>query len=67
MVGVAEPGNIRVDMQSLCGNEIAEFGEETAPGSTVLFGAFPARDDDVVSAVTFVVPDLDGVIRDHPY
>jgi hypothetical protein len=31
------------------------------------FGPFPARDNDGQSAITLVLPDKDGVVRQHPH
>jgi hypothetical protein len=33
----------------------------------VFYGVFPPMDNDGKDAVTVTLPDLDGVVRDHPY
>lgn len=38
-----------------------------AEGKAVLVGRFPSRADDGQSAITIHLPDLDGVVRSHPY
>jgi hypothetical protein len=48
-------------------NELAEFTSEVRMGERVYFGAFPARDNDGVDAVTVTLPDADGVVRGHPH
>ena len=35
-------------------------------GEVVLFGAFPSIEDDHIHSITFIPPDLDGVIRPQP-
>ena len=47
--------------------DLAEFVAELQPGETFLYGAFPARDNDGKQAVSVVLPDIDGVVRGHPY
>jgi hypothetical protein len=37
------------------------------PDATIIVGAFPAAEDDGVSAVTLVLPDADGLVRTHPH
>jgi hypothetical protein len=55
---------IEVDFPSSEG-EVDEFITEH-PNSTLMFGAFPGRDDDGERAVTLTLPDADGVVRPHP-
>ena len=47
--------------------ELGEFLSSVDDGTEVFFGAFPARDDDGVHAVTLVLPDEDGVVRAYPH
>lgn len=44
-----------------------EFVAALAPLSFIFYGAFPGRDNDGVRAVTFTVPDPDGVVRAYPH
>jgi hypothetical protein len=56
------------DVQYVAGErEIADFADELPPGAKVAYGPFPASDNDGEHAVTLVLPDLDGVVRRHPY
>jgi hypothetical protein len=47
--------------------DVQEMIADLAPGSRVVCGPFPARDNDGVHAVTLQVPDADGVVRPHPH
>jgi hypothetical protein len=48
-------------------SDLAEFVDELQPGETFLYGAYPGRDNDGKRAVSLVLPDVDGVVRGHPY
>jgi hypothetical protein len=48
-------------------NELTEFRSALPAGTLVFFGAFPGRDNDGVTAITFSLPDADGVVREHPH
>jgi hypothetical protein len=37
------------------------------PSSQVFYGPIPGQDNDGTEATTVVLPDSDGVVRDHPY
>jgi hypothetical protein len=56
---------IEVDFPS-SEREVDEF-VTNHPNSTLMFGAFPGRDDDGERALTFTLPDADGVVRPHPH
>jgi hypothetical protein len=56
---------IEVDFPSNEG-EVDQFVTDH-PSSTLMFGAFPDRDDDGELAVTLMLPDADGVVRPHPH
>jgi hypothetical protein len=58
--------HIRVDFPS-GPLDLDEFASTVGPGATVFVGAFPARDNDDVRAVTVTLPDADGIVRPHPY
>jgi hypothetical protein len=47
--------------------DLAEELEGVEAGTLVFYGPFPAADNDGVDAVTVTLPDLDGVVRDHPH
>ena len=46
--------------------EVDEFVADH-PNATLIYGAFPGRDDDGHHAVTLTLPDSDGVVRSHPH
>jgi hypothetical protein len=47
--------------------ELDEIVGEIADSAELLYGAYPAADNDGIAAVTFTVPDADGVVRRHPH
>jgi hypothetical protein len=47
--------------------DLADFLSDLTPVPSLFAGRYPGRDNDGIRAVTFVVPDLDGIIRDHPH
>jgi hypothetical protein len=46
---------------------LLDFVSALAPSTLFFFGQFPARDNDGDSAITVILPDTDGVVRDHPH
>ena len=47
--------------------ELHEYAAGLNAEAEVVYGRFPAADNDGESAVTVTVPDRDGVIRAHPH
>ena len=47
--------------------ELEESLASLGIGARLFYGPFPARDDDGVHAVTVVLPDEDGIVRQHPH
>jgi hypothetical protein len=47
--------------------EVDEVADTIGSRSVLYCGAFPARDDDGVNAITVTMPDKDGVVRAHPH
>jgi len=47
--------------------ELDEAASEIAGATALVFGDYPAADNDGVAALTLVLPDEDGVVRRHPY
>ncbi len=47
--------------------DLEEYAESLAPGTSVIYGPFPAADNDGEFAVTLALPDADGVVRAHPH
>lgn len=68
VVGRISTDGLEVLTEFIAGpNELGEFADGLAAGSTVYVGAFPAPDSDDRDAVTLTLPDRDGVTRGHPH
>lgn len=70
VVGRLSADGLELAAQSVASaGEIGEFAEDLEPGTyvDVFIGAFPARDNDGLAAVTVTLPDRDGVLRPHPH
>jgi hypothetical protein len=48
-------------------SELSEMSSTLPAGGRVFFGAFPGRDNDGIRAITVTLPDVDGVVREHPH
>jgi hypothetical protein len=67
---VARPrtDHVEMEVEFVAGEEeLREFVAGLPPGANVVYGRFPAVDDDGVRAVTVDLPDRDGIVRQHPY
>jgi hypothetical protein len=59
---------VHLDVTSISSREeLDEVASKIAGATAVVFGDYPAADNDGVAAVTLVLPDEDGVVRRHPY
>ena len=68
VVGRRTPDGIALEVDFIADqSELDDFTRDTKPGDRLLFGAFPARDDDGKHAITIDLPDRDGVVRRHPH
>jgi len=68
VVGTLPAGEIELDVEFVASPaELDEYAEDLLAGAIVIYGAFPARDNDGESAVTLDLPDRDGVVRPHPH
>ena len=68
VVGRLLPDGVEIAVEFVAGRrDLDEFVQSSAPGETLYFGAFPARDNDSVNAVTLDLPDRDGVVPAHPH
>jgi hypothetical protein len=67
VVGVHVPDALELNVEFVSVHEVEQFAEQLTPGTIVVYGRFPAADEDGEHAVTLVLPDRDGVIRPHPY
>ncbi len=60
------PG-VELAVDYLVGSEVRAYFQHILPAATVFFGRFPRPDEDGPEEVTVQLPDLDGVVRPHPY
>jgi hypothetical protein len=68
VAGVLASDDLHLDMQVISGpTEVDEFIAAVGDSEHLFYGPFPSSDDDGVNAITMVLPDLDGVVRPHPY
>jgi hypothetical protein len=59
---------IEIDVEFIAGDEeLRDFAAGLASRARVVYGRFPAADDDGVRAITFDLPDRDGIFRPHPH
>ena len=68
VVGVLSTDQLLIDVDFVAGlGDLSEFLGPRLYGVELFIGAFPARDDDGVDAVTVDLPDRDGFVRRHPH
>jgi hypothetical protein len=68
VVGSLRPDGVVIDaILILSKADLDEGLAELGPVSELYCGAAPSRDNDGVNAVTFQLPDEDGVVRPHPH
>lgn len=68
VVGALADDGLRLDVDFVAGlGDLTEMLGARSGDVVMFVGAFPRRDDDGVDAVTFDLPDEDGVIRSHPH
>ena len=68
VAGVLDPRGLQFEVESLSGDEeVREYLDKVPPRSTLMYGAYPGRDNDGLQAITITIPDWDGVIRNHPH
>jgi hypothetical protein len=68
LLGWRIPGIPELAMEVVSGPmDMSELAVEATAQSEVFYGAVPGRDNDGVNAITLVLPDADGVRRDHPH
>jgi len=68
VVGVLADDGLVLDVDFVAGlGDLTEFLGARESGAVMFVGGFPGRDDDGVDAVTFDLPDADGVVRRHPH
>lgn len=68
VLGLLNKDGLHIDDEIVAGsNGIIEFAAGLSSETHIFYGAFPARDNDGVKAVTITLPDLDGIVRPHPH
>jgi hypothetical protein len=68
VVGALEVDGISISVDFVTTvRELEEFLSDHEDSSVFFVGEFPARESDGENAVTFTLPDKDGVIRSHPH
>jgi hypothetical protein len=68
VVGIIGDNGIDIDARDFClASEIPTEFEGLHAGSRMIYGAFPERAYTPNSAITFILPDEDGVFRAHPH
>jgi hypothetical protein len=59
--------DVELDVEFIAGRVELEEYAAVLGQAEVVYGHFPAADNDGEQAVTITIPDRDGVIRPHPY
>ena len=68
ILGYPDPDNSQLEMVIISGpSELTEFLMLHPEGSLVVWGEWPARENDGESAITVDLVDADGVLRSHPH
>jgi len=67
-LGIRGVDGLTINMDFIAGpNDLADFEATLGQASTVFVGSFPSRASDGTGAMTFVIPDEDGITRTYPY
>lgn len=67
VLGFLRDDGYRIDVEFIDNTlRLSEATADLAPTHRVFYGAFPARDNDGVRAVTLILPDADGTVRENP-
>ena len=68
IVGRIGHDGIDIETQVICASaEIPAEFPDLRDGERLVYGPFPAPSNDGVNAITFILPDDDGVFRAHPH
>lgn len=68
VIGSLKVGSVNIDVDFITGiGELTDFVLSLDSSSLFFYGAFPARENDGDSAITLVLPDIDGSVRAHPH
>lgn len=67
VVGIPDADGLHVEVDFVCGlDDLTNFLGGRSP-ERIIVGAYPARDNDGLDAITLDLPDPDGVVRQHPH
>ena len=67
VIGRVEDAELELDVEFVAGHAELEQYASALGQADVIYGRFPAADNDGERAVTITLPDRDGVIRPHPH
>lgn len=67
VLGQVQDGDVELDVEFIAGPDELEEYAAALGQADVIYGPFPAADNDGERAVTITIPDRDGVVRRHPH
>lgn len=67
VVGVLNQDGVEIEMFHYASTHDFDGQIEFTSSRQVFYGKYPGRDNDMINAITFRLPDSDGVVRKHPY
>jgi hypothetical protein len=67
VIGRVEDADVELDVEFIAGQGDLEQYAASLGQAEVVYGGFPAADNDGEQAVTITLPDRHGVIRPHPH
>lgn len=68
VIGLLRDDGIEISMSiETHSDDVRDILQSQQEGQLLFWGAYPARDDDGVTAITLVMADADGVVRRHPH
>jgi hypothetical protein len=67
-VGILRTDNVHIDVAFVSDwSEVEDCFPTVDPAARIFYGEFPGRDNDGLHAVTLILPDRDGIVRNHPH
>jgi hypothetical protein len=68
VIGALGPDLVSIEVDFITSlKEWQEFISEFGTPRKLFFGEFPGRDNDGTDAITMMLPDADGIFRQHPH
>jgi hypothetical protein len=67
VVGRVQDADVELDVEFIAGRAELEDYATVLGQAEVVYGPFPAEENDGEQAVTITIPDRDGVVRLHPH